>query len=783
MSGRRSKLGAWVIAALAGTAALGCGDNNLTVDQQPIPLTRAPLGDGTAGGALLALARLPGGGAPFSMVVDTGSPVTIIGATSPGSGTLTIAQRGFDLLDATATAPQPVRARFRDLGLFSLQLGAVGSAATIPGGVLGGDLLRAFSTELRFEKRCAGAAAPDDAGAPDAGVSAAGPGCSSVTFWNHQGATLGFLEDAGYAVLRFTPFGGGETTANSEPDFLGLQGPVTIPATRVVMRACAAPDTFTPTVEPKTCCTRGAEIANATGVDLSLLLATGVGPMVLSQTAWNRVAAKLATAPAMSSAPLLVATWPTPIAATWTTMPRFALVDGFDPPSTGDEGPCVNLGRSRRIEWTAVQTANMQQAHPAVAACVQPCDTDPSEPSEALSSAAYIELGGAIPVAIVADTEPFLQALRFDIRPRGTGHRRPRGRRRARRRAPRARLPRRPAARDLLVRARRRARRLLRGGALPAPARSRPPAPVLRARPAARRLDGLRPAERLRAVRLPVRFVTRVGAARAPISACTMSPRMRFAVALGLAAFLSLAAAKAEARVRVAISDFTITGGDSPTLATQLQNGFILGLVRGGIQVVDSVETAKKLDGHPDRQQCDDGPCLKALGQQLDVSYVVHAHVDVAGNSYNMVARVFSTEGTPSAALPVATKSRTCDVCTVAEARDGMLRLADTLRPQIVETAAQAQAQALSTTPRAPGVAMPIVAAMTGLVAVAVGAAILGSNGTCTGTLCSENRSRSALGGAFIGAGAVAAVAGGYVTFARLRNGDPVMGVAMAFQF
>ena len=422
---RRSSLGACVLAALAGAAAIGCGDDYFTVDQQPINVTRAPLGDGTGQGALLALAQPPGGGASFKMVVDTGSPVTIIGAASPGSGTLTIAQRGFDLLDPTvATTLQPdVRARFRDLGLFSLQLGPVGSAATMPGGVLGGDIMRAFSMELRFDQRCGGAVVTDagapEAGAPDAGAVAGGPGCSSVTFWNHEGATLGFLEDAGYAVVRFTPFGGGETTANSEPDFLGLQGPVTIPATRVVMRACAAPDAFTPTVEPKTCCTRGAEITNATGVDLSLLLATGVGPMVLSQSAWNRVAAKLTTAPAMSSAPLLVATWPTPIAAAWTTMPRFALVDGFDPPSTGDEGPCVDLGRSRRIEWTAVQTANMKQAHPAVAACVQPCDTDPSEPSEALSSAAYIELGGAIPVAIVADAEPFLQALRFDIRPEG----------------------------------------------------------------------------------------------------------------------------------------------------------------------------------------------------------------------------------------------------------------------------------------------------------------------------------------------------------------------------
>ncbi|HEX4406317.1 MAG TPA: hypothetical protein VH560_15875 [Polyangia bacterium] len=258
---------------------------------------------------------------------------------------------------------------------------------------------------------------------------------------------------------------------------------------------------------------------------------------------------------------------------------------------------------------------------------------------------------------------------------------------------------------------------------------------------------------------------------------------MRIAVAVGLAAFLSLAAAKADARVRVAVAEFSIAGGDSPALATQLQDGFVLGLVRGGIQVLDDAETAKRLDGKPELQHCDGAPCLKTIGQQLDVNYVVHAHVDVAGNSYKMVARVFSTEGTPSAALPVATKSKTCDVCTVAEAREGMLRLADTLRPQLEEPAAQVPLAPPPPPPRAPSVAGPVVLAMVGVVAAAVGVAILSSNGTCTGTLCSENRSRSALGGALIGAGAAAAVGGGYVTFARLRNGDPVMGVQIAFQF
>jgi hypothetical protein len=256
---------------------------------------------------------------------------------------------------------------------------------------------------------------------------------------------------------------------------------------------------------------------------------------------------------------------------------------------------------------------------------------------------------------------------------------------------------------------------------------------------------------------------------------------MRTVFAVGLAAVLSLAAARAEARVRLAIADFEIVGGDSPALMLQLDDGFVLGLVRSGVQVIDAIDTAKKLDGHPELQHCDSSPCLKAIGEQLDVRYVVRVKVEVAGNSYKTIARVFSTEGSSPAALPLATKSKTCDVCTVVEARETMVRLADMLRPQIEEPAAPAPAMPAAPAPRPPSVALPIVAAMAGVVSVAVGFAVLASNGSCTGTMCSENRSRSAWGGGLVGAGAVAAVAGGYVTFVRLRGGDPVTGVAVAF--
>jgi hypothetical protein len=262
-----------------------------------------------------------------------------------------------------------------------------------------------------------------------------------------------------------------------------------------------------------------------------------------------------------------------------------------------------------------------------------------------------------------------------------------------------------------------------------------------------------------------------------------MARRMRTAVAVGLAAVLSLAAGAAQARVRVAIADFEIAGGDSPALALQLQDGFVLGLVRSGVQVLDAVDTAKKLEGHAELQHCDTSACLKAIGRQLDVRYVMRVRTEVAGNSYKTVARVFSTEGSAPASLPIATKSKTCDVCTVVEARESMLRLADMLRPQIEETGASAPVAPVAPPAKPPGITLPIVAAMVGALGVAVGLAVIGSNGSCTGTLCSENRTRSAIGGGLVGAGAVVAVMGTYVTIVRSHGGDPVTGVAMAFRW
>jgi hypothetical protein len=263
-----------------------------------------------------------------------------------------------------------------------------------------------------------------------------------------------------------------------------------------------------------------------------------------------------------------------------------------------------------------------------------------------------------------------------------------------------------------------------------------------------------------------------------------MSPSMRLAAAaaLGICVVASSAQA-APGKVRVAIPEFQLEGSPPPALGIQLQDGFVLGWVRAGVQVLDPTDTAKKLETHPELQRCDASPCLKAIGQVLDVGYIVRVKVDVAGNSYKTVGRLFTTEGAAPAALPIATESKSCDVCTVAEARGVMLRLADALRSHIEESSATTLPPAPPPAESPPRVVGPVVVAMLGALAIGAGAALLASNGSCTATGCDENRTRNAAGGILIGAGAALAIGGTYVTIVRSRGGDPVTGVAVAFRW
>jgi hypothetical protein len=411
-------------------APSGCSQDCCTVDSYPIALTRAPLGapplegglpDASPvadGGALLAVAGPPTTppGQTFQMVIDTGSPFTILAG---GTGQNPQTTGGSWNLYSAGVTPPPLRATFRGWDVFQLPLFPVGDPSSTPQGILGADLLRDYSIELRFGALC------------DPNGSAL---CTSMTFWNRLGEDASLLEDAGYAVVYFTAFGGGEVTADGDPDFLGLRGPLSVPATRVVLRTCMVPDAFSPmTGSPRlslaTCTTPAAALAQASGVDLSLMVDTGVGPLVLSASAWTRVVAAAAkaeptpialppvpaSAPSPPPPPLYVASWPEPIEVLlWAAVPRYALVN-LEIGNNDDPGPCVELGRARRTEIVSYNTVT----NPTRDLCGAPCDIDPNNSGVAQNSAAYLEVSGVIPVAVVADDDPFLQGLRFDVLPEG----------------------------------------------------------------------------------------------------------------------------------------------------------------------------------------------------------------------------------------------------------------------------------------------------------------------------------------------------------------------------
>jgi hypothetical protein len=258
--------------------------------------------------------------------------------------------------------------------------------------VLGGDLLSGLSVE----------------------ISMYGP---TLTFWRRQPATDGFLATVGYAVLHLPRRGGGQLVALDPGDRLGQRQAHQFPPSRLLLRACAAPLPFDRTQSPPTrCCAAEERRFSPGGADLALVLSTGVGPIVLGRAAWERVRVRLGAADLMplEDRPLLVAMAARPVPAQWTRLPRLALVNA-EAPRELDPGPCAELGRARRLELVAIS----QAANATRAACALPCDRDPREPARAQNTAAYLELGDSLEVAIVDDVTPFLQAIRTEVRPAG----------------------------------------------------------------------------------------------------------------------------------------------------------------------------------------------------------------------------------------------------------------------------------------------------------------------------------------------------------------------------
>lgn len=228
--------------------------------------------------------------------------------------------------------------------------------------------------------------------------------------------------------------------------------------------------------------------------------------------------------------------------------------------------------------------------------------------------------------------------------------------------------------------------------------------------------------------------------------------------------------------LRFAIDELKVQGQDiPPALVLQLQDGFVIGLVREGVAVVDPDDVYRRLKKSPELIGCEASPCLKKLGHALDVRYVLRVRVDIVGNSYKMAARLFGTEGSAPAALPVDTQSRFCDVCTVAEARETMIRLASAISAAAHEAPPPAPPPPPPPAPRSQ--LGPLAAVLVGVAAVGGGAAVLALSGD-------RDKGLHAVGGALMGAGALGTVVGFFTLFEPpAPTLPPARGLALALRF
>jgi hypothetical protein len=139
---------------------------------------------------------------------------------------------------------------------------------------------------------------------------------------------------------------------------------------------------------------------------------------------------------------------------------------------------------------------------------------------------------------------------------------------------------------------------------------------------------------------------------------------------------------------------------------------------------------------------------------------VVRVKISVTGNSYRMAFRLFSTEGAAPAALPFANQSRACDVCTVNEAREHMIRLAEGVRTRIEQYSA----------PTVPPGSPPLQRSRTsGVLTVAAGVAAILGGALLIASSPDTGKLPPAVGGAMMGLGLSSSLLGLYATFDESR--------------
>lgn len=425
--------GAALVVALA---AAGCTETHWTALPFPIPMTLS----GDSGGMM-------GAGTFFTdptilpTVVDTGTVLTTYddgtGATKAPTGELTLfgVSQGVDI----------PRVHITDVQFFEAPLGSLGvdASATKVGAIFAGDNLSRF------------AAAFDYRGAtPTLTLTESLIPCS-CEFQPQPGAAECASRFDCSADIAFSLAGGQNSALQSQTRVIVGNNQYTYPPTRVLIDTCIEPfpDPLTTVVPGNSdyavCSTVSAVCPSPqylpSGVDTSMLVASGFPGLALSAGAYDRLRGPGAAAALMAAGPTVMLHLPDAadspgVAAAQTTLGRAPSEE--DPGAAALAlvsheyyfGPCALLARSRRIRRgnsvAAERTPCLLGPHhqceqggqmavdPYSAACQNATgnskcgDDDPSTPTPAV-----IELAASIPVYVLSDVSPLFLGINADVRP------------------------------------------------------------------------------------------------------------------------------------------------------------------------------------------------------------------------------------------------------------------------------------------------------------------------------------------------------------------------------
>lgn len=314
-------------------------------------------------------------------LIDIATPLTVLNQQArsqalPGEGPfadyqllVSLGEKRGDLRLRDGLNPTISRFIFRDVRVFDLPLNGVGLGDPHHvDGIVGGDLLARFVVRLGYGNHSyvslgAGMADTDEEISADCDerllldADVERPDCS--------------------AVLRATRYGGGTILLGDKE--------LDIPATRLVLGACMAPEPFDPLSGSSRL------IPDSSGVPVSALVSTGFGVSVIARSAFERLKARRPELVEGAASTLHLPNGAQQV--TLTELPILVLVDDL----TVDLGPCQELSRRRRLLLAHRDGLDARdRTH---------------------IGAAVAEVNTPVVFAILADEAPLLQGLRNELRP------------------------------------------------------------------------------------------------------------------------------------------------------------------------------------------------------------------------------------------------------------------------------------------------------------------------------------------------------------------------------